>query len=153
VYKETHIIEGKTLAEWSVVLGVKHSTLRQRLNRTGSIHKLVDGRKLRDPSTYKSKGREPKLHNGKTLKQWAEDQGVSVSQIMNRIRHHGDPTYKKPRVEPRKNVRVPFKFENKTAKEWSLELGVSRMTVYKNITKYGVPWTPEDKPKGRPKGS
>ena len=95
------LFEGKSLSDWGRELGVSREMIRQRMNRWGTVHTdqiaaiKAEGEEaiLSIRRQEKARLRKEKIitFKGKTVNEWAIDQGVSSKSMYNRLKTKGHP--------------------------------------------------------------
>ena len=98
---KNRIFEGKSLSEWSRELGVTRELTRQRMNRWGTVHadQIATIKAERQEAKLSIRRQEKaRLHKekiitvqGKTVNEWAIDQGVTSKTIYDRLKTKGSP--------------------------------------------------------------
>lgn len=114
--------EALTIEEWAKKLGAKEHAIRERISRRGTPY-------------AGARGKSPKLYNGKTIPELAEEHGIDAYLVYNRIRK--GKTLEEALLPPKKAQII----DGVPVQEIAKRNGVSRQLLSLRL-KGG--WTPED---------
>jgi len=133
-------IDGRTknLTEWAREIGITKEAMRLRVNKYGEnagkkllLKKEKQG-KIKHTSKYFRK-------YGKTLKEMAEEAGITTTGMFLRIKKHGVITKKELLLFKKSEERkITINGITKRISEWAEEVGVSAQTIRMREKKYGL---------------
>jgi hypothetical protein len=143
--RTNRIVEWKgqalTVSEWADIVGLKYSTLLERLNRGWSVEQALTLPFGSSPFTQKS--REKTLtFNGetRTLSEWAKLTGIPRGTLKGRLTVH-KWTVERTLTTPLQRTFLTYKGKTKSLREWAEIVGIPRQLLSRRA---GYGWSDEE---------